>query len=114
MKVSRGDVLMVNLGEGESPDSIVVRGERPALVVQNDVANKHSPVTIIAPITTTNKRIPVFIKIMPEESGLPRLSYVNCGNILTIDNRQILSKEGHLSKDVMERVAEGLRVSIGL
>ena len=114
MKVTRGDILRVDLGEGINPDFIVVRGERPALVIQNNVANKHSSATIIAPITTTHKRIPTFIKIMPEESGLERVSYVNCASLLTIDNRQILKKTGKLSAKVMERVAKGLRVSIGL
>ena len=49
MIIKRGDILLANL------EPIIGKeqgGIRPVLVIQNDTSNKHSPVIIIAAITS--------------------------------------------------------------
>ena len=60
MRVRRGEVVGVDLG-GPSDDH--TRGgeiykTRPAVVIQNDVGNKHSVTTIIAPISGGHTNYP--------------------------------------------------------
>lgn len=43
----REQTLRVNLTNGRE-----IKKTRPALVIQNDIANRHSPITIVAAITS--------------------------------------------------------------
>jgi mRNA interferase MazF len=48
LKITRGDVVYVDLSGSVGHEK---QGERPCLVIQNDKGNRHSPLTIVAPIT---------------------------------------------------------------
>ena len=45
----RGEIYLVNF---EPTVSATIRKTRPALVLQNDIANRHSPITIVAAVTS--------------------------------------------------------------
>ena len=47
--LKRGDVYLVNFDPTLGAE---VRKTRPALVLQNDIANRHSPITIVAAVTS--------------------------------------------------------------
>ena len=49
MNVKRGDVLRVEFDGTRGSEQ---HGTRPAVVVQNDVGNRHAPTTIVAPVTS--------------------------------------------------------------
>ncbi len=93
-----------------------MRGPHPALVIQNDVGNQASALTIVAAITSNLKvaRLPVGVPIAPEESGLPRPSVVHLGHIYTVDQRRLDRLAGRLPEVVMEKVDVALQVSLGL
>mgnify|MGYP002566119977 CR=1 FL=1 len=62
-KIKRNEIYLANLGKTVGSEE---RGIRPVLIIQNDIGNKHSPTTIIIPITRRiekNKSIPTHIKI---------------------------------------------------
>lgn len=111
----RGDVYLVNL------DPIVgkeVGKARPAVIIQNDIGNKFSPVTIIAPISSVKeitKPLPIMIFLEKGEGGLPEDSYVDCGQIRTVDKEQrLLKKFGALEKSKMLEVDKALKISLSL
>ena len=88
----------------------------PALIVQNDIGNQASALTIVAAITT-NLRVadlPVGVRIEPEESGLPRPSVVHLGHIYTVDKRRLGRRAGQLSAEVMRQIDRAVQVSLGL
>lgn len=66
----RGDVYLVNL------DPIVdkeIGKARPAVIIQNDIGNKFSPVIIIAPISSIKeitKPLPIMIRLQKGEGGI--------------------------------------------
>jgi mRNA-degrading endonuclease toxin of MazEF toxin-antitoxin module len=45
----RGEIYLVNF---RPTVSATIRKTRPALVLQNDIANRHSPITIVAAVTS--------------------------------------------------------------
>src|ERR1700730_16827540 len=45
----RGEIYLVNF---EPTVGAEIRKTRPALVLQNDIANRHSPITIVAAVTS--------------------------------------------------------------
>ncbi|MBZ0177748.1 MAG: type II toxin-antitoxin system PemK/MazF family toxin [Melioribacteraceae bacterium] len=111
----RGDVYLVNL------DPIVgkeIGKARPALIIQNDIGNKFSPVTIIAPISSVKeitKPLPIMIFLEKGEGGLKEESYVDCGQIRTIDkDRRLLKKYGTLEKVKMQEIDKALKISLSL
>lgn len=65
-------------------------GNRPVLVIQNNIGNHHSPTIIIAPITTRVKKLhqPTHIGI-PPYFGLPQNSMAMLEQIRTIDKSRL-------------------------
>ena len=111
----RGDVYLVNL------DPIVgkeIGKARPAVIIQNDIGNKFSPVTIIAPISSVKeitKPLPIMIFLNKGEGGLSEDSYIDCGQIRTVDKDQrLITKFGTIDKNKMLQVDKALKVSLSL
>ena len=113
--VRRGDIYLVNL------DPIIgaeIGKERPALIIQNDIGNAYSPVTIVAPIHSVKEIVkdsPVMVLIKSSESQLRLDSYVDCGQIRTVDkHKRLIKKIGNLSESQMHLVDKALRISLSL
>lgn len=113
MIVKRGDVFYADLSPVVGSEQ---GGVRPVLVVQNDVGNKYSPTIIISAITSQiNKaKLPTHIEISASEFGLSKDSVVLLEQIRTVDKRRLRDKIGHFNDELMKKVNEGLRVSLGL
>ncbi len=113
MIVKRGDIFYADLSPVIGSEQ---GGVRPVLVVQNDVGNKYSPTIIISAITSQiNKaRLPTHIEINAPDFGLPKDSVVLLEQIRTIDKKRLREKIGKFDEDMMRRVDEALRISIGL
>lgn len=90
-------------------------GNRPVLVIQNNVGNRFSPTVIVAPITTHIKKMhqPTHIGI-PPYFGLPENSMAMLEQIRTIDRGRLEDYVGCLDDDVMDYIDEALGISIGL
>jgi mRNA-degrading endonuclease toxin of MazEF toxin-antitoxin module len=65
-EIRRGDVVIVRLDPAEGHE---MRKTRPAVVVQNDVGNKNSKTTIVAPATGTYRSYP--FEVLVEASDSP-------------------------------------------
>lgn len=109
--VTRGDIILVDLPNvGES----VQTGRRPAIVVQNNMGNAHSPCIIVVPITSaTKKYVPTYVKI-GVESGLLKTSTVLCEQLLTINKSSVIKTLGHLTPNVMKQIEQAIYVSLAL
>ena len=109
----RGDVYLVNLDPTVGKE---IGKARPAVIIQNDIGNKFSPVTIIAPISSVKeitKPLPIMIFLKKGEGGLSEDSYVDCGQIRTVDKDQrLITKFGTLDKNKMLDVDKALKVSL--
>ncbi len=111
----RGDVYQVSLEPAVGGE---IKKSRPAVVIQNDIGNRFSPVTIIAPISSTKeitRPLPIMVIMSDGEGGLRGDGYVDCGQIRTVDkSARLLHKWGHLSPERMDEVERGLRISLAL
>lgn len=113
--VRRGDIFLVNL---EPVSGKEIGKSRPALIIQNDIGNLYSPVTIIAPISTVKeitKPLPIMVFIEKEAAGLKYDSYVDCGQIRTVDKKsRLLKKIGTLDFEKIKQVNKSLKISLSL
>jgi len=113
MQIKRGDIVFVNL------DPVVASEqgkERPALVIQNNIGNQHSPVTIIAPITskTFSREYPTNVEISSRDSKLKKDSTILLNQIRTIDKSRIIKKIHALDEELMEKVNLAIKASLDL
>lgn len=112
MAVKRGEIYWVDFG---APRGSEQAGKRPALVIQNDIGNETSPITIIAAITSKIKKpYPFHVPIIATESGLPKDGTVLLEQLLTIAQDKLLQRCGQLSPDKMEEVDRALMHSLGM
>lgn len=91
-------------------------GNRPVLVIQNDVGNRFSPTVIVAAITAQiqKAKLPTHVEIAAERYGLDRDSVILLEQIRTIDKQRLTDRVTHLDDVLMHRVDEGLQISLGL
>ncbi len=110
---TRGEIYFLDFSPSKGRE---IKGPHPALVIQNDVGNKVSGLTIVAAITSNVKisDLPVGILIRPEESGLPHKSVVHLGQIYTIDKERLQNFVGILSENKMAEINKAIEISLGL
>lgn len=114
MIIERGDILLVNLEPTKGSEQGKIR---PCLVIQDNTANKYSPTTIIAAITSSfsDKPYPTEVKISTNESGLPKESTILLNQIRTISlNDRVIKKLSKLSPNKMNEVNQAIKNSLGL
>ena len=111
-KVHRGDIYYVDFGN--QPGS-VVHGIRPAMIVQNDVGNRHAPTIIVAAITTEIKktRQPTHV-LLGSQFGLPQESMLMLEQLATIDKTMLENFVGAADAEFMKKVDRALSVSVGV
>ena len=109
----RGDVFLVNFDPTLGAE---IRKTRPALVLQNDIANRHSPITIVAAVTSRfgDRLYPTEVLIGAPEADLSTDSVVLLNQIRSIDRRRLVKRFGSANPETMTRVDQALRVSLGL
>jgi mRNA interferase MazF len=109
----RGDVFLVNFDPTIGAE---IQKTRPAIILQNDIANRYSPVTIVAAISSAGagKIYPTEVAIGPGVGGLDRSSIVLLNQVRTIDKQRLVRKIGSLDRGTMERVDAALVISFGL
>lgn len=113
MIIKRGDIYYANLSPVVGSEQ---GGHRPVLVIQNDVGNKYSPTIIVAAITSqiSKAKLPTHVEIGAKEFNLDKDSVVLLEQLRTIDKRRLKDKVTHLTEDIMNKVDEALRISVGL
>jgi mRNA interferase MazF len=112
--VLRGDVVKVNFDPaiGSEPNKT-----RPCVVIQNDTGNKFSSVFIVAAITDVEnvpKRYPVDVLVTKGDGGLEKDSVVQCNLLRCVSEKRLVSKYGHFSAAIMQRVDQALKISLAL
>ena len=93
--IYRGYIVLVDLNPVIGTEQ---SGIRPALIIQNNKANKVSPHTIIAPLTSKIRSaiLPSHVLLTTGQTGLTMDSVVLCEQLRVIDKRRIIKFIGKL------------------
>jgi mRNA interferase MazF len=78
--VKQGDIIKINLNPTRGREQA---GYRPVIVVNNTVHSSASNMTIVCPITNTNRNNPLHVEL----KGLQTTGFVMCDQIRAIDIR---------------------------
>lgn len=113
MLVRRGDIFYADLNPVVGSEQ---GGIRPVLVVQNDIGNKYSPTVIIAAITSQidKAKLPTHVELKSADYGLEKDSVILLEQLRTIDKRRLKEKITILDQDIMVKIDEALKISLGL
>jgi mRNA interferase MazF len=113
VNIKRGDVFFADLSPVRGSEQ---GGQRPVLIVQNDIGNKYSPTVIVAAITAkiAKAKLPTHVEVEASTVGLIKDSVVLLEQVRTIDKTRLIQKLGHLDSEIMIRVDQALVVSLGL
>ena len=111
----RGEIYLVGFGFDPTLGHEIQK-TRPAVVIQNDVSNQYSPLTIVAAISSqfSEPPFPREVVIEPADSGLSKRSAVIVNQIRSVDRLRLQKKVGRLSRQNVERVDEAIKISLGL
>lgn len=110
--IKRGDVYYADFG---MPLGSEQQGLRPVVVLQNDIGNENSPTTIVAAVTSKNKKeLPTHVHITETESSLAKDSIVMLEQIRTIDKDRLEKKICHINDEKMEQIDDAVLCSLGI
>jgi mRNA interferase MazF len=109
VNLHRGDVYLVSFDPSKKT--------RPALVIQNNIGNRYSSLTIVAAITSKISTVlhPVEVIIQPSRgNGLEVLSAIRLDQVCTLDKLRLVKRLGSAGHSTMLKVEEAIRISLGL
>jgi mRNA interferase MazF len=110
--VARGEIWLVYLDPTRGKEQA---GNRPALVVSDDMLNRSAAgLVIVAPLTTRDTGIDSHIPLDPEGDGVKAPSYVVCEQIRAISRERLKKRWGAVSAEKMARVEESIRLLLGI
>jgi len=85
----------------------LIRGKRPAIVIQNDLLNKSNINTTVIAMLTSNRRlafVPGNIQLKKGIANLPKTSVVVVSQMATVNKLRLLEKIGTLNREKAEEV----------
>ena len=111
--MKRSEIWLVNLDPTIGHE---IKKTRPAVIIQNDLGNKYSDVTIVAPVTSKqlDKVYPVEVFLPKKTTGLSKNSKVLLNQIRAIDKQRLVKKTGKVNARIMQKINEALQISLGL
>ena len=108
----RGEIWLVNFDPTIGSE---INKTRPALIIQNNIANTYSPVTIVAAITSANtgdKIYPTEVFIEANRSGLQNDSIILLNQIRTIDKARLVKRLGTIPTNYLAKVSTAIEISL--
>jgi len=109
----KGEIYLVNFDPAIGAE---IKKTRPALILQNDIANRYSSVTIVAAITSFSdkdgKMYSTEVFIGDSEGGLDNDSVALLNQIRTIDKQRLVKKLGVLKDKTMAQIDKAVQISL--
>lgn len=109
----RGGVYLVRFDPTEGSE---IKKTRPALVLQNDIGNRFSTITIVAAITS-KFHLPLHrtnVLVQAPEAGLKIDSVVRLDQIRSVDKQRLVKRLGTVKPATMVKVDQAIKISLGL
>ena len=108
----RGEIWLADLRPTRGREQA---GRRPVLVLSVDFFNAGpADLIVVLPMTSTQRDIPLHVKIGKGDGGTRRESVVLCEAIRSISKERLVARWGVLSREAMAEVEDRLRILLGL
>ena len=110
-EIGRGEIWWVSL---EPTIGNETGKERPCLILQNDLGNKNSETTVVAPFLPGHKTYPFVVNVVPtEKNRLKGKRHLNLSQIRAIDIRRIKNRQGVLEDIYWPSIESAVCIELG-
>jgi mRNA interferase MazF len=109
-RILRGDVVWVNLNPARGHEQ---GGQRPVVVLSEDVFNARSGTVIAMAITSQPQRAGFPLTWELATVRLPKRSWVKISQIRTLSVQRLGKKVGRVAPEELDQLIEGLNEIIG-
>lgn len=112
-EIYRGEIYYAKLFEAIGSEQ---SGNRPVVIVQNNIGNVYSPTTIVIPFT---KRLDIF-NPQPTHIDVKQFGNLKCDStilaeqIRTIDKSRLGDKLGKLPPNIMKKLDVAMKIAQGI
>jgi len=104
--MERGEIYMVDFDPVVGSETGKIR---PAIVLQNELANRSSPTVTVVPLTSSLTRVfPFQVRLAAGEGGLEQESKALCEQIRTVSRDRCRQRLGKLSAQRMNEIRKAL------
>ena len=109
----RGEVYLLNFDPTIGAE---IQKTRPALIVQNDIVNRHSPITIVAAISSQfdEPLYPTEVLVPALGGSLTVNSVVLLNQVRSVDKQRLIRRLGLLTPASIESVTRAMQISFGM
>lgn len=109
----RGEIYLVNFDPTIGRE---IKKTRPAVVIQNDISNRYSGITIVAAISSKfgPKMYPTEVLVKAGEGGIQLDSVILLNQVRSIDHQRMIKRLGKVSAATLKRVERAIAISLGL
>jgi mRNA interferase MazF len=108
----RGEIWLADLHPARGREQA---GRRPVLVLSADFFNAGpADLIVVLPLTSTQRDIPLHVKISKGDGGTRNDSAILCEAIRSISKDRLISRWGALSREAIAEVEDRLRILLDL
>ena len=107
-RILRGEVRWADLSAGHEQG-----GERPVLVLSQDVFNDRSGTAIVMAITSQPQHVGFPLALELHSGGLPRRSWVKMSQVQTLSTARLGRRLGNVSPEEVSQALQGLGEILG-
>jgi mRNA interferase MazF len=108
----RGEIWLADLHPTRGREQT---GRRPVLVLSADFFNAGpADLIVVLPLTSTQRDIPLHVKISKGDGGTRNDSAILCEAIRSISKDRLISRWGVLSREAIAEVEDRLRILLDL
>jgi mRNA interferase MazF len=109
-RILRGEIRWADLNPTRGREQA---GQRPVLILSQDVFNDRSGTVIAVALTSQPQRAGFPLTLELQSKGLPKKSWVKISQIRTLAVERIGQRLGKISPEELAQVIEGLNEIIG-
>lgn len=107
----RGEIWWVNLDPTLGSET---GKRRPCLILQNDLGNRSSTTTIVAPLMPGKKSFPFVVNIDPtSQNGLDRERNINLSQLRVVSFQRISKRLGVLESTYWAAIEKAVNIELG-
>jgi mRNA interferase MazF len=109
-RILRGDVIWADLNPARGHEQ---GGQRPVVVISEDVFNARSGTVIAMAVTSQPQRAGFPLTLELTSVKLPKRSWVKISQVRTLSVQRLGKKVGQVSPEELDQLIEGLNEIVG-
>lgn len=110
MNISRGEVWRVDLDPRKGHEQGDIR---PALVISVDEMNHHAGLSVVLPLSKTQKSLPFWLPVSPPEGGVTKSGNILCEQVRVVSHERFSERLGEVSTETLKDAEKIVKVLLG-